>query len=199
MYVKAVGKPSILNHMSGAVTYDVHGSQPSSSTLTVQLTPTSMMIDRGSRGTSKIVVMAPGDLMASVFSCDSPRANIQCVFSNPKLSSDRHLVEADLTIESTRMPRPPIRDRSHTTRFMFFPGLGFIGLVLASDGKPRRKVLIGSILLAILLLSSCGGGALTNQPQTMSPQLGTVTVPVYVSVASGGMQGSATIQLTLRE
>jgi len=199
MYVKAVGKPSILNHMSGAVTYDVHGSQPSSSTLTVQLTPTSMMLDRGSSGTSKIVVMAPRDLMASVFSCDSPRAKIQCVFSNPKVSSDRHLVEADLTIESTRTPRPPTRDRSHTTRFTFLPGLGFLGLVLASDGKPRRKFLIGSILLAILLLSSCGGGALTNQAQTMSPQLGPVTVPVYVSVASGGMQGSATIQLTLRE
>jgi len=189
LYVKAVGKPSILNHMSGVVKYQVVGKTVSA--LAVEVTPASIMLRRGSRAQSQIFVRGVQNNAALTFACVGAPANVSCTFSKPKRLSDPYDAEAELSITSkdaTDAPHSPAR-----IGFMLTPSLGLAGLVLVRGRRQWHKTALAIIFLALVALCSCGGssmGAGVTAPTTQ-------TVPISLSVSSGGTRASTVVHVTL--
>ena len=198
-YVQAVGKPSILNHMSNAVSYKSHdsgngpgnsitspGSQtPSSasaSALSVRITPNLILLRRGTGTTLKITVDSSEALAAVQLSCAGASKEIICRFSNPRLSGDKHQAMADLKIMSAATVTGSTSPSMAGLLGMPVTGLGIAGVVFLGDLRARRRLQAAVVVLFLLLLCSCVDSGRS---------------PLVVQAQSGALRGSAILQLTM--
>jgi hypothetical protein len=191
LYVKAVGKPSILNHMSEVVKYQVLGRNTAPA-LALEVMPASIMLRRGSRAQSQIIVRGVQNSAALTFACVGAPANISCTFSNPKLLSDQYQAEAKLSITSK-----DTSDAQHspaTIGFMLMPSLGLAGIVLVRGRRQWRKTALASIFLALVALCSCGGRSIGAG---VAAQSATQTVSISVNVSLDGTRASTVVHVTL--
>jgi hypothetical protein len=200
-YVQAVGKPSIVNHISAAVAYNVtasSGGPPASASpsppqnppapvhnpgLTVGVTPSLLVLRRGSGATLKMTIQSRGTLSNVQLSCANASSDLRCRFSNVRLSVDQRQADADLTIMAAVKSdtAPPVSIAGLVG--MPLAGLGLSGLVLLGDARARWRVLITGSVLVLLMLCSCGGTA--------------ASAPVLVNANSGSLHASATVRVTV--
>ncbi len=221
VYVKAVGRPSIKNHMSAAISYTstggggntpVEGSGSGSgsggvaaSSGNVTAAPASLTVASGKSGTMT-VTLSPSSTFTGTASlaCGGLPAGVNCSFANSTMALGSAPVSTTLTISvgaaSTASLAP------HNGMFAFWlPGLG-LGMVVAGKQRRSRKFWIGLVslvLLAVMVSVGCGGVASTG---TKSATTGTGTAatgvapgtyPITIQATTGTTQQTTTATLVV--
>lgn len=223
VYVKAVGRPSIKNHVSGAISYTSSGTGGTTtagagssgsggvtaSSGTVTAAPPSLTVASGKSGTMT-VTLSPTSTFTGTASlgCGGLPAGVTCSFANPSLLIASAPVSTTLTISvgttSTASLAP------HSGMFAFWlPGLG-LGMVVVGNQRRSRKFWAGLVLLvllAVLVSVGCGGvganaaaKAATNGNGTAAAAATTITpgtYPITIQATVGSSQQTTTATLVI--
>jgi len=213
LYVQAVGKPSLTNHMSDVVRYTANclaASAPPppapTATLTMAATPSSVNLTPGQEATSSIVVNAQsGSFNQAVsLSCSNPPLGLTCAFSPAVVTPGSSGATSVLTFSTSTAFVSLIRPFSKPENSAFNPYLlsfGIMGFALMGgiDKKRALKALaLFSVICLALLCSFCGGGGKTST-QALSPSAAALSpVTVTVSGAAGSTQASTTVRINIQ-
>jgi hypothetical protein len=217
VYVKAVGKPSIKNQMSAAISYTASGAAGTSTVGTtgsggvtasssVTAAPPSLTVASGKSGTMT-VTLSPTSTFAGTASlaCAGLPAGVSCSFANPSLLIASAPVSTTLTISVGGTTTASVAP--HSGMFAFWlPGLG-LGMVVVGNQRRSRKFWTGLVLLALLavLVSvGCGGiganaaaKAATNVTGTAAAAATPGTYPITIQATVGSTQQTTTATLVV--
>jgi hypothetical protein len=212
-FVQAVGKPSILNHMSGPVKFSLNcaststggggssggGSTPQNGTISVAANPSAMTIAAGGVASIKVTVtpQAGSFNQAVALTCSQLPNNLSCSFSPASVTPGAGAVSSVVTFKTVV---PVAADRKERRSFFFATGLFSFGLFgITFIGKARRRemlVALGSVILLGLLIGgvSCGGNSLkpviANSPVS--------TYAITINGAAGAVQAATTVSITVQ-
>ncbi len=200
-FVQAVGKPSIVNHISDAVKVALNCGSPApkNGTVSVAATPAALALAAGASGKLNVTV-APesGPFNGTVaLSCSGLPASLNCAFSPASVTPGSQSATSVLTITSTQSS-PKKGQTQHALLGALLPGLGIVGITLV--GKFQRKCLLsimGLVLLSGLVIgnTSCGG-------QPMNPVNASTSVPnnyvVTINGLAGSIQASTAVTVTVK-
>ena len=206
LFVKAVGKASIKNHMSGAATYTVAAAPPPppppTSDWKMTLAPNSATMS--STGTTQLsVALQP---TTSTFNsavnlqCGNVPANLRCELSLASVTpGSGTTVNLTLTAVQTTATR-------HRSGMMFaFTMFGALGLCISGLRGRRAKwmIAIGVVLIGLTSIGCGAGGGQTSSipstpptPTTVGVKPGTYTITV--TGVSGTTQRSASATLIVQ-
>lgn len=201
-YVQAIGKPSITNQISGAVTVILNcaTSTGNNGEFTLAASPSSVTINPG--GSGKLTVnVAPesGSFNSAVgLSCSGLPAGLSCSFAPASVTPGSNAVSSVLTLVSSNATATNARDQRPFGFEMWCSGLGLFGFTFI--GKIQRKriaAVIGAIVVAALMIaaSSCGGTAIAPINAASAASKSYV---VSVNGNSGSIQLSTPITVTLK-
>ena len=218
VFVKAVGKPSIINHMSGALTYTVSSPPPVppappvpvTTDFTLAAPAASATVAKGDAAKYTLsVIPAAASTGNVVFSCSGLPEGTACTFNPGSVTLGNAPVPVNVSISTN--------DGSHASkrlerRLFYAITAPVFGVILAGGflrGRSRRwKVLV--ILLTgcfLLLMSGCGGAgpnasntAPPPNPETSSATAGTPAgnYTVTITATSAAVQRSTTVSLTVQ-
>jgi hypothetical protein len=203
-YVQAVGKATLKNQMSAAVSYTVQGA--AGLKVALAASPSAIIIKSGQSASASITVTpesVPFNGTVSL-SCSGFPVGLSCSFSPQSVVPGSRSVGSVLTISAITVASVPNTNDlpgRQLLRSAGFLGLGIPGLVLF--GQQRRKkvmipVLSFLLICGMLLLSSCGGGGqISRASQSSTPGVPLGTFTVAVTGSSGGLQTVTTISLTV--
>ena len=198
-YVQAVGKPSIVNQISGAVKVSLNCGVTTSSTVTVAAAPAAMSLVAGSSGNLNVTV-APqsGPFNGAVtLSCSGLPASLSCSFSPASVTPGSQSATSVLTIASSQSS-PNERHRRQTLLGVLLPGLGIVGLTLV--GKFQRKSVLAIMTLVLLTGMVIGNTSCGGQP--VNTVKASASVPnnyvVTINGVAGSIQASTTVSVTVQ-
>jgi hypothetical protein len=225
VYVKAVGRPSIKNHMSSAVSYSASGAAGTTTVGTgggvttgsssVSAAPASLTVAAGKSGTTT-VTLSPSSTFTGTASlaCSGLPAGVNCSFANSTMTLGTAPVSTTLTISVTGATASASL-APHGGMFAFWlPGLG-LGMVVVGNERRSRKFWVGLVLLvliAVIASVGCGGvgGAGTKTSTTAtgtagsgSSGSGTTTVapgtyPITIQASAGSTQQTTVATLVVQ-
>jgi hypothetical protein len=208
-YLQAIGKPTITNHMSGAVSFtqaDPTQTPTPSPTptpapgLTLAASPSALTITRGQSGNVSVNVSPTGGFTGTVaLACSNLPAGVTCAFS-PASVDGSSATSSALTIATATSLAMSQGDSETPWRSRAFgitsPAFALIGMVVL--GRRRRKALIVTALLAIvasITLIGCGTAASDTTQASVTPA--TSHYNVVITATSGSLQQTAAITLTV--
>jgi hypothetical protein len=193
-YVKAVGKPSIVNQMSNAVRFPVP--------LSIAVAPASLSLTQGGSGSLTVKLTPQGGSFDQpvAFSCSGLPAQGRCSFSPASLTPGAAEVTTTLTIftAGTSAARTPFGSGVGSLYAVWMAGLGLVGTVLAGpeSRKKRRVYFVVACLLALTMLQlGCGSTGSNGSSGAGAMQSGTYSV--VVTGTSAGQQFSTTATVTV--
>jgi hypothetical protein len=216
VYVKAVGRPSIKNHMSAAISYTstggggntpvegASGGGVTASSGNVTASPASLTVASGKSGTMTVTLSPSSAFTGSAsLGCAGLPAGVTCNFANTTVALGTAPVSTTLTISvgaaSTASLAP------HSGMFAFWlPGLG-LGMVVAGKQRRSRKFWIGLVLLvliAAIVCVGCGGVAGTKAATTGTGTAAATgvapgTYPITIQATVGAAQQTTTATLVV--
>jgi hypothetical protein len=216
VYVKAVGRPSIKNHMSAAISYTSSGGGGNTpvagasnggvtaSTGNVTAAPASLTVASGNSGTMTVTVSPSSTFTGTAaLACSGLPAGVNCSFAKSSMALGSAPVSTTLTISvgatSTASLAP------HSGMFAFWlPGLG-LGMVVAGKQRRSRKFWIGlvlMVLLAVMVCVGCGGvassgtkAATTATGTAVATGVAPGTYPITIQATAGSTQQATTATL----
>lgn len=217
VYVKAVGKPSIVNHISGAVTYTAAGAPltpptpptpvpPAAPDFVLSALAASASVAKGSAANYTLSLVPKGTNTTTVnFTCSGLPDGAACAFSPATVSLGSAPVPVSVSISTSS----GLHASSHVNSVIYamtFPLFGTVWIGLLQIGR-KRKILVGlAASLLLLAVAGCGGGgsSFNNQPIT-TPVANTVTAgtpagsyTVTVTATAGALQHSTMLSLTVQ-
>ncbi len=207
LYVQAVGKPTIRNRMSNAVSYTPHCSNGPSS-ISLGASPAALQVKSG-RSTSAKVTVTPisGSFTGAVaLSCSGLPVGVSCSFVPSSVTPGAQVVSSKLTVTATISP---MKDRRRQTRrsplryAFWLPSFGVMGMAIAVAGGGSTRKVVGRIawLLVLALITcslvSCGGTGNSHQPIT-STDTPSQTFTIAVNGSSGDQKVSTSVTLTIQ-
>jgi hypothetical protein len=211
VYVKAVGQPSMTNHMSGPIGFTADGSggsgQPASGTdISLSATPSSVTVSKGGSVSTKIMITPKGNFSTPVtLSCGSAASGLNCSFDQTTLTPGTKTVTATLTIKANAASAALHHFGFGAQLALWFPGIGF-GMVLFGDKKRSRKFLITIMVLSLgilLIATGCGGRGMTSgssdigsSSSNLPSSAGTYTITI--AGQSGSLQRTTTASVTVQ-
>jgi len=199
-FVKAVGKASLLNHISNAAPYTIGSAAPPanpSASFGLSSSASALIVQAGQPASVNLQLTPRNGFSGSVaFSCAGLPSAAQCSFSPASLqASGTAVVSTTLMVKSTQ---------AASLVSMTPVGLagGFLLLSMAL-GAFRQRRRLGAVLTALALavtLSACGGGGpqMSSSPTTTTAQSSSTTTTVTViATPSDPSQATQTLQLAL--
>ncbi len=219
LFVKAVGKPTLRNHMSAAAKLTIATTGGGTAKdITITATPSSLQVQRGQTAQFMLALTQTGASDPVSLSCANLPAGASCNFASSSLTPGAQPSSVALTVSTSAMTATL---RHHQPVFAFwFPSLAAIVLLPGLGGMKRRRLSarakrgIGLSLLVMLLViaTACGGGAKTQSPSLQSSTSSTAsstssgtttsgattTYPITVNATSGTMTRSTIINLTVQ-
>lgn len=165
VYVKAVGQPSIRNHMSGPIGYTSNGASsaqlPAGADLSLSATPTKITVAQGGAVSTTLTVTPTGNFDVPVqLGCSNMAAGLNCSFSQSTITPGTKTVTATVTVSANGGSTSASLFHLGGQFAIWFPAFGF-GTVLFGDRKRTRKALIALVLIALaaaMITTGCGGG-----------------------------------------
>jgi hypothetical protein len=202
LFVQAVGKPSMLNHITGAISYASTCPVVRPPTIHLTASPTSVTISSGKSGNLSVTASAQGGAFndAISLSCSGLPSTLSCSFSPTAISPGSGSASSTLTISAASVAAdnvPRGRNANPVTAFWLLP-FGITGLLLAG-AVPRRRSASMLALCAVLgmgmITVACGG----NSPGVSSAAINssTTTKPASYSVTISGNSGSSNLSDTV--
>lgn len=165
-YVKAVGKPSLFNHMSGPVTVSLNGA--GSPATGVDVNPASLTLPMGQSGTMTVSVSsAAGFSSPATLACAELPPGISCSFDHASVSAG---ASAQLTVSTKPATVSQLLNLGTSTFAFWLPGLG-IGTVMLVDKRRIKRFWLGLVVLAVLaLIGATGCGGIGSKSSSSSSQ-----------------------------
>ena len=219
MYVQAVGKASLKNQISSAVTYAPQCNNinsPDSPTagaapgIKLAASQQSLTITRGDSASVQLIVSPLAGAFNSQVSlacADLPSA-LTCSFSPSVVVPGAADAKSTLTISSAplsalnRQPGgveyPDKRNGNSPNPLAW--GFGVVGIMLAGSVEKkrlRRALLLCCVAGVLTFLSFCGGGTAATSAQN-SVQNSSQTYTITMNASSGATQSSTTLALTVQ-
>lgn len=198
LYVQAVGKPMLVNHMSRAVAFK-SDCPVSAASLVLSASPSAVMVHANQAGHSNIRVSGTGKSGSTVsFSCIGLPANMSCSFSPAKVNLASGGAGSVLTIGSSGDFASLNGGDNPPSLFAFATGLPLAGLVIAGNMDKKRILrmlaLAGALIFA-LLFTSCGGGAIGGNSAS---SLGRSSYQIVINAASDSGNSSMPITINVQ-
>ena len=200
LFVQAIGKPSIANHIAGPVSFSSSQCGGTFPSLSLGASPSSMDISTGKSASLNLTVAATSGSFNSPISlsCDS-LPGLSCSFSPASVIPGSGSAHSTLTISATTVAstdHPEKRSIPIYATFFFVFGLPGIALI----GKERRGRIVqkaGVVTVAglILLCVSCGGRT-SAVPATVTVAPNTYSLTINGS--SGSTQLSTVVAVTVQ-
>lgn len=198
MFVQAVGKPSVVNQMTGATGYTSSCGPAATPTVSFSASPDSVTIGAGLPGKFTVVATPhSGPFNSSIaLACGNVPANLTCAFSPASITPGAGGAASVLTI-STRsiagmngpQKRSPIPVYAGWLLPFGFMGLGFLG---KGAGKRGTRALAVCALLGVGMIgTSCGGKA----PGTANPA--SSGTPASYSIVINGSSSTGKLSTTV--
>jgi hypothetical protein len=223
VYVKAVGKPSMLNHMSKAVSYTSAGAAAvTAGDFTVTPVNNHATVARGQMGSYELSVAGSAGFGGAVsLACSGLPAGMSCSFSPAVVAPGSSAAKVSLMLNAAATTASAARLNSSMFA-LWLPTAGVAGMVVAGDWRKRKRAVVLMLCVVMLLVLSqagCGGAPSTSQqaataglhttvipaaetgtppvaaPQPVSP--GTSPLNFTVLATSGSLQRSTTLSVTL--
>ena len=203
VYVKAVGKPAIVNHMSGAVAYASDG-RPATIPLggpdfNVSARQQSVTISKGGSASVDLSLTPRAFFGGNVtMSCAGLPAGMSCSFNPATVALGNSTAPVTVTI-STGTQQASLK--STNTNLLYATSLPAFGTVLMGLGgfvrRNRKIMLVLLALCMIFLIAGCGGGAMSKS-STSGSALSSGGNAVTIVASSGSLQHSTTVNVTLQ-
>jgi hypothetical protein len=199
LFVQAAGKPSLANHMPGALSYTpACGGSSGSSDLTFGAAPSSLTIAAGKSGNLTISAQAQSGSFdnAIALSCTSPNG-LSCSFSPVTITPGSGAATSVLTIAAVSVSglHLPQRQWHPLLASALLPfgvaSFAFIGSLRRSGGIHGLAVCL--LVTLCLISASCGGGK-TSAPQNAVASNYSITV----NGSSAAVQVSTTVTVTVQ-
>ena len=220
LYVKAVGKPSLRNQISNAVSWTlaaatggggIIGGGTASKAVTISASPSSASMMRGQSAQFQLAVAESGASDPVSLSCSTLPAGMTCTFSPSTVTPGATAASVGLTVATSSTMaavHPPSPGRSLPMYALWMSGFGVAGLfTLPEVMRRKRRLLLLAVVLgfALLQLACGGGGAATSQmqptvtTQPSAPAASTSsTYTVTVTATSGTAVSSANLAITIQ-
>ena len=199
-YVQAVGKPSITNQISGAVSVSLNcGGTTTSGTLSLGASPSSVSISPGSSGKVTVTVTpGAGQFNSAVgLTCSGLPAGLTCSFAPSSVTPGTQSARSLLTVIAAPVVAAD-RDEGRRLSFATFSSFGLFGIALT--GKIRRKWTLtaaGLFLVVGFVFGTLSCGGKTASSVNTSTQTPTSYV-VSVNGDAGSVQLSTTVVVTVK-
>ena len=207
LFVQAIGKPSLRNNISGPVSYTPQcGSPSASSSIALSASPSSVTIMEGQEGSPGIAVTArSGSAKPISLSCSHLPAGMSCAFSPSIITPGSKAATSVLRVAIARAPNrpggpghPTKSPRKNIPPSLVFGMMGILVLGQLDRKRILRGLVLGGLIAAVLLLSSCGGlpGASPGSQASEGVVSGAYTITV--DATSGANTASTTATVTIR-
>ncbi len=212
IYVKAVGQPSIRNHMSGVVGWSSSGggsssssNPPSGTDLTLTAAPAALTVQAGSSGSTTILLTPKGNFSVPVtLACGSLPAGVSCSFSRNLFIPGSSQASTQLMLTVSKSTASARLFGLHGVFALWLPGLG-LGMVITGDRRRSRKFWMTVALLLVLATSlaavGCGGGgasSFTTQSQTFTSASTPGTYQFTIVAQAGSFQRTTNASITIK-
>lgn len=204
-YVQAVGKPSMMNQMSAAVSFTRScnpatppPTPPPTPTLSLTANPSAMSIPAGGTGTMSITVTPQAGMFNNqvTLSCLGLPPDLNCSFFPSAITPGSSGASSALTVKAAATSA----NRRERTGFAFasgFLGFGLFGMTVVGRMNRRRALMmIGACMVATLLAigTACGGVSAA----TVNANSSAKSYPVTISGSAGSVQISTTVTVTVK-
>jgi hypothetical protein len=204
LFVQAVGKPSLVNQITGAINYaPACGSGGGSSTVSLSASPSAVTIPSGKSGSLTVTAQPQSGSFNSpiALSCAGIPSTLSCSFSPATITPGADAATSTLTISLASVSGATLPQRSKSTPLYaaWLLPLGIAGFAFIGSGPSRRaKKTTNTAVLAFLCLCitlasvSCGGGTgTTPNPPTAN------NYSVTINGSSSDLQLTTTIIVTV--
>jgi hypothetical protein len=213
LYVQAVGKPVLKNHMSAPISYNSANASASwssvvaSKALAISAAPGSATVNSGQPAQFQLTVSQVGASDLVNLSCGNLPAGLSCAFSPSALTPGSTPSPVALTVTTsptaTAASHAPMPRRGMPTLAFWMSGLGVAGMVsLPEVVRRNRRVLLLAVLFgATLLMMACGGGGgsqLKPGTTTQASTAATGTYTITVNATSGATVSATNVTVTVR-
>lgn len=183
LFVKAVGKPSLRNQMSAAVSYTIAPPPIASPNMSISTTPGIVTLTRGQSGQMNVAINSSGGFTGPVaLSCSGLPAGVTCGFSPSIVNAGTTAATTTLTVAAPLMASAQPRGANWATLALLMPGA--FGVVLVPMSLKRKRLLVLLLVVATLVVMvACSGG-----------QIGSSTTATGTGTGSGMRSGAAPAQ-----
>lgn len=213
LFVKAIGKPSLANHMSAAAAYTIAppvATPPPAPAptpdLAVAATPGSVTLAHGQSSHMSVSVTPSGGFSGTVgLSCSGLPAGASCTFSPAAVAASSTAVSTTLTVSAPVMAVNRTPGMNWMVFAMAMPGA--FGMVLFGDLRRKRALLLGVVLLLLIVSQvACGGAGTTTTAAAASGSGMRATAPIAptgsysftITATSGSLTRSTTATLVIQ-
>ncbi|HXM04371.1 MAG TPA: hypothetical protein VN939_17305 [Chthoniobacterales bacterium] len=199
LFVQAVGKPTLANHITGAISYSpscVSGKPPA--TISLSASPTSMKIPAGQSGNLTVTATPEsGSFNGQVaLSCTGLPVGWSCAFAPASVTPGANPANSSLTISKVSQAELKETERRKSVPvyggWLFSFGIAGFAFISITPSRRWKRALAACALISLgLMATSCGGVSAGNN--TVTPTAYTVTI----NGDSGSSQFSTTIGVTV--
>jgi hypothetical protein len=204
LYVQAVGKPVIANHMSSALSYSPScgGSRPSA--IAMAASPTSLTIRRGQGGNLVVSIKPQGGAFNEIvtLSCAAPAA-ISCQLSPSTLMPGSKIATSIVTVSAIPLSGRLNPSSPKTIGLALYSWIGpfaFAGLIAtrADRNRGNRSVLAGLLVIGVLFVVSCGGALNSSSSHNSTSTVPSETYTIAITGNATHAQASAQATIVVR-
>jgi hypothetical protein len=205
LFVQAIGRPSLANQMSGAVSYTAACGAigPETGTATLAASPTSVTMPAGQSASFTITAAPQGGAFnnAITLSCAGLPSTLSCSFSPVTITPGSGTASSVVTISAavTGMNLPQRRPATVLYASLLLP-FGLAGLVFMGSGRSGRcvqRIALCGILAIGLGTVSCGGNMPSSQG-TSNPPIAAASYSITINGTSSAAQISTTVSVTVQ-
>jgi hypothetical protein len=205
LFVQAVGKPSMLNHITGALNYAAtcNNVPPPPPTLSFTASPTSLTIPAGQSGTLQVVAQAQSGSFNNAIAllCSGLPSSLSCSFSPATIIPGSGAATSTLTISAQTVTSSslPVSNGNPVAAFWLLP-FGLAGLVFAGSARRRYAQMLAVIAVLSLgmAVSSCGGNGSGSNAAAVNSVSKTGAYTVTINGNSGSTSLSTSVNIVLQ-
>ena len=185
LFVQAVGKPSLANQITGAISYSpACGAATGSSTLSFSASPPAATIPAGKSGNFTVTAKPQSGSFnhAITLSCSGLPSGLSCAFSPVTITPGAAAGTSTLTISSVAVTGMDLPQRSkwnpiYAGWLLSFGIAGFAFIGNMNRGRSARVLTLLALMVLGMITVSCGGGtAGAKTAATAAPSNYSVTI-----------------------
>jgi hypothetical protein len=206
LYVQAVGRPMMVNHMSSAVRYTPQCGTTWNPTPTPSLklaaSPSSLLATSAQPGATTITVSPQSGSFNQLvaLSCSNLPAGMACSFSPAAVTPGGTSASSVLTLSvasSTTAPKTPISRPNKLRYSSGFLALSMMGIFIGGFDKKKIKKMMWFAVIggAFLLMSAFGGRSARAATTTFTSQR---TYQIVITGTSGSVKASTVATVTVK-
>jgi hypothetical protein len=211
LFVQAVGKPTLANQMTGAISYSPTcpatvppSGPPPPTVISFGASPTAVTIPAGKSGTLIVTAKAQSGASNSPISlsCTGVPSTLNCSFSPAIITPGSGTATSTLTISAVAVTGTnlPQQRRSIPIYASWLLSFGIVGFAFIGNVHGRRK-LQALVLIAVIgigMVSASCGGSTTPKPVAAVPtSAGTSAAPLSYAVTINGNSSSSQLSTTV--